>query len=204
MNLLHLDSSILGPNSVSRTLSADIVAQVQSVDASTTVTYRDLAADPIPHLSGGTLFAAQNLTGEHAPEIQADLALGGAVLQEFLAAETVVIGVAFYNFGIPSQLKAWVDRILIAGQTFRYGADGRPEGLCGAKRVILGIARGGFYGPGTPTESFEHAETYLRTALGFIGVTKIDVVAAEGIAIGPDQRAAAIAGAEQQIAALAA
>ena len=202
MQLLHLDSSILGPNSVSRTLSAGIVARLTAAEPTATVVYRDLAAEPVPHLSGSYLVAAQNFTGDHSPELQADLAIGGAVLQEFLTADTVVIGVAFYNFGMPSQLKAWVDRILVAGQTFRYGVDGRPEGLCGAKRVILGMARGGFYSAGTPLEEFEHAETHLRTALGFIGVTRIDVVAAEGIAIGPDQRAAALSLAKQQIAAL--
>ncbi len=203
MPVLHLDSSILGPNSVSRRLSADIVARLTAA-ADTAVTYRDLAADPVPHLSGGYLAAARNPTAGHAPEVQADLAIGGAALREFLAADTVVIGVAFYNFGIPSQLKAWIDRILIAGQTFRYGTDGRPEGLCGGKRVILGIARGGFYGPGSPTEAFEHAETYLRAAFGFIGVTRIEAVAAEGIAVGPDRREAALADAARQIAALAA
>ena len=204
MHVLHLDSSILGPGSVSRTLSAGIVARLTAADPALSVTYRDLAADPVPHLSGNYLFAAQSVTGDHAPAVQDDLALGGAVLREFLAADTVVIGVAFYNFGIPSQLKAWLDRILIAGQTFRYGTDGRPEGLCGGKRGILGVARGGFYGPGSPVEASEHAESHLRTAFGFMGVRDIEVVTAEGIAIGPDQRAAALAGAEAQIAALAA
>lgn len=204
MNLLHIDSSILGPNSVSRKLSADIVARLEAAVPNTSVTYRDLAASPIPHLSGGYLMAAQSAQANHAPAIREDLAIGGAVLSEFLAADTVVIGVAFYNFSIPTQLKAWIDRILIAGQTFRYGADGQVEGLAANKRVVLAIARGGFYGPGTAAQAAEHAETYLRTALGFIGITQIEVVAAEGIAVGPEQRQIALDGAVGQIEALAA
>ena len=204
MNVLHLDSSILGGTSVSRKLSADIVARLRAANPDLQETYRDLGGEPLPHLSGGYLMAAQSLDGEHEPAVAADLQLGGAVMQEFLAADVVVIGVAFYNFGVSSQLKAWIDRIAVAGQTFRYGADGRPEGLMGAKRVILGVARGGFYGPGAPTAAFEHAESYLRAVFGFLGVNDLEVVAAEGLAAGPDHRAAALAGAEQSIAALAA
>lgn len=159
---------------------------------------------PLPHLSGAFLIAAQAGETEHTPEIQADLAASGAVLQEFLAADTVVIGVAFYNFTIATQLKAWVDRILITGQTFRYGANGVPEGLAGGKRVILAIARGGHYGPDSPTRSYEHAETYLRTVLGFIGIYEPEVISADGLSVGPEQREAALAEAEQQAAALAA
>lgn len=204
MKLLHIDSSILGGNSVSRKLSGDIVARLKEATPDIEITYRDLGDAPVPHLSGAYLAAAQSLEGEHAPEVKADLATSSAVLQEFLAADTVVLGVAFYNFTISSQLKAWIDRVLVPGQTFGYGAEGCPEGLMGGKRIILGIARGGFYGPGSPTESFEHAESYLRAVFGFIGVQDIEVIAAEGIAVGPDHRERAIADAEQRIAALAA
>ena len=204
MNLLHIDSSILGSNSVSRKLSADIVAKLTAATPDLSVVYRDLAQAPIPHLSGTYLAAVQASAGDHEPAVKDDLAVGGAVLSEFFAADTVVIGVAFYNFTIPTQLKAWVDRIVIAGQTFRYGPDGRPEGLAGDKRVILAIARGGFYGPGAPIQSFEHAESYLRIVFGFIGVTNLEVVVAEGLAAGPEHRQTGIANAEQHIAALAA
>lgn len=201
MNLLHLDSSILGANSVSRALSAAVVARIQRGDPAVRVTYRDLAAEPIPHLSAAYLAAVQSPGGQHEAALQHDLALGGAVLEEFLAADTVVIGTAFYNFTVPSQLKAWIDRITIAGKTFRYTESG-PEGLAGNKRVILTIARGGFYGPGTPIHSYEHAESYLRTVLGFIGIVNPEVVTAEGIAVGPDQREAALRAAMDQVAAL--
>ena len=202
MPLLHIDSSILGDGSVSRRLSAATVAAIIAT-APDRVVYRDLAAKPITHLSSAYLFAAQAAAGNHEPAIAADLADGTAALQEFLAADTVVIGVAVYNFSVPSQLKAWIDRILIAGQTFRYGADGRPEGLVGDKRVILAVARGGFYGPGSSQASSEHAETFLRTVFGFIGIVP-EVVLAEGLAVGPEHRAAGIASAEQAITALAA
>lgn len=203
MNLLHIDSSILGDHSVSRKLSAGVVTRLRAETPGVTVIYRDLASAPVSHLSGAYLAALQTPGGEQNPAIQADLAIGDAVLAEFLAADTVVIGTGLYNFTIPSQLKAWIDRILVAGKTFRYGADGRPEGLAGNKRVILAIARGGFYGPSSPAAAFEHAETYLRTAFGFIGVTNLEVIVAEGVAIGPEQREAAIAAAEEQIAILA-
>ncbi|MDB5712345.1 MAG: acyl carrier protein phosphodiesterase [Sphingomonas bacterium] len=203
MNILHIDSSILGANSVSRQLSADVVARIAATAPGATITHRDLGETPVPHLSGRAFMAAQNPDGAHEPAVRDDLATGGEVLREFLAADTVVIGVAFYNFSVSSQLKAWIDRILVAGQTFRYGANG-PEGLAGDKRVILAVARGGLYGEGAPAAAFEHGETYLRTVLGFIGIGNPEVVIAEGLAIGPEQRVAAISGAQQQIAALAA
>ncbi|MDP9164082.1 MAG: NAD(P)H-dependent oxidoreductase [Pseudomonadota bacterium] len=204
MKILHIDSSILGGNSVSRKLSAEIVAKLTAADPGASVVTRDLGANPVPHLSGATIMAAQSPTGAHEPAVAADLALGGEVLAEFLAADTIVIGVPLYNFAIPSQLKAWIDRVLIAGQTFRYGADGQPIGLAGGKRVILAIARGGFYGAGAPAAAYEHGESFLRVALGFVGITDVETVVAEGLAVGPDHRAAGIAAAEQEIVALAA
>jgi FMN-dependent NADH-azoreductase len=204
MNILHIDSSILGGNSVSRKLSAEVVAKLVAADPDATVVARDLGANPVPHLTGATIMAAQSATGEHEPAVAADLALGGEVLAEFLAADTIVIGVPLYNFAIPSQLKAWIDRILVAGQTFRYGEDGQPIGLAGGKRVILAIARGGFYGAGAPSAAFEHGESFLRVAFGFVGISDVETVVAEGLAVGPEYRAAGIAAAEQEIVALAA
>lgn len=203
LNILHLDSSILGGNSVSRMLSSTLVARLKKSHPTAHVTYRDLAEMPIPHLSGDYLAAGSSLDTGHAPALQANLALGRTVLDEFLAADIVIIGVAFYNFSISSQLKAWVDRIAIAGKTFRYTSSG-VEGLAGDKRVILAIARGGYYGPGTPTQAFEHAESYLRGVFGFIGVKQVEVIAAEGVNVGPEQRQNAIAQAQRLIDAIAA
>ena len=201
MSILHLDSSILGPGSVSRTISAAVVERLRASNPSSEVVYRDLAATPIPHLSGSYLAAGQNPEGSHDAAVAADLALGQEVLEEFLKADTVVLGVAFYNFTISSQLKAWIDRVAVAGKTFRYAANG-AERLCGDKRVILAISRGGYYGPGTATESFEHAETYLKSVLAFLGVTNVEVVAAEGVALGPEQREQSLRQALENVAEL--
>lgn len=200
MKLLHLDSSILGGNSVSRALSAAVVARLTATTPDVSVTYRDLVATPITHLTGAYL-AGQSAEVQHDQALQEDLNLGGEVLAEFLAADAVVIGVALYNFTVPSQLKAWVDRVLVAGKTFRYTEKG-SEGLVGGKRVILTVARGGFYGPGTPFNAYEHAESYLRTVFGFMGIHDPEVIVAEGIAVGPEQRASAMKAADAEIALL--
>lgn len=182
MNLLHIDSSIQGETSASRTLSAAAIARLKAAHPSATVTYRDLAANPLSHLT------------------LADMAGEKPVLDEFLAADVVVIGVAFYNFAIPSQLKAWIDRVVVSGRTFSYGPEG-SKGLVGGKRVILAIARGGFYAAGGP---LEHAETYLRGVLGFIGVTDPEVIVADGVVTGEEARATAMARALEQAGKLAA
>jgi FMN-dependent NADH-azoreductase len=195
MKLLHIDSSVLGPHSVSRQVSAAIVDRLRQSSPGLAVSYRDLTQTPLAHLSGPHLAAGRGATPDAA--LQPDIAAGQAVLEEFLAADVVVLGAPMYNFTIPTQLKAWIDRILIAGKTFRYGATG-PEGLAGDKRVIIAISRGGFYGPGAPAEAAEHLETYLRTVFGFIGVTKLEFIVAEGIQIGPEHREKALAGALEQ------
>ena len=130
--------------------------------------------------------------------MQNDVAVSQAVLDEFLGADIVVIGAPMYNFGIPSQLKAWIDRIAVAGKTFRYTATG-PEGLAGNKRVIIAVSRGGFYGAGMPAAALEHVESYLRSVFGFLGITDVEVVVAEGLGIGPEQREKAMQGALQAV-----
>jgi FMN-dependent NADH-azoreductase len=200
MNLLHLDSSILGPGSVSRLLTADIVAAQTAKHPGLTVTYRDLAAEPLLHLSGLHLAAAQAGPAEHAPAFQHDLASGQAALEEFLAADIVVVGAPMYNFCVPSQLKAWIDRITIAGKTFTYGETG-PVGLAGGKTVIIASSRGGVYAAETPMAALDHQEAYLKILFGFLGVTDISVIRAEGVAMGPEARSSAIAAAKAAIAA---
>ena len=202
MKLLHVDSSILGDNSISRKVSVAIVAHLVETHPGTQVTTRDLAAQPISHLSGAYL-AGQNPDVKHDQAMQEDVAIGGAALAEFLASDIVVIGCPMYNFAIPSQLKAWIDRVVVAGKTFRY-TDKGPEGLAGGKRVIVAASRGGFYGPQSPNASFEHQTSYLRTVFGFMGVTDVTVIEAEGIARGPEQREKALAGALDAAARLAA
>jgi FMN-dependent NADH-azoreductase len=194
MKLLHIDSSVLGPHSVSRQVSAAIVGRLRLETPDLAITYRDLSLTPLAHLSGSHLAAAQGAPPEAA--LAQDLAAGQAVMDEFLAADIVVLGAPMYNFTIPSQLKAWIDRIVVAGKTFKYGAQG-AEGLAGNKRVIVAISRGGFYGAGTPAAVGEHLETYLRWVFGFIGVTNPEFISADGIQMGPEHREKALAGALQ-------
>jgi FMN-dependent NADH-azoreductase len=194
MKLLHIDSSVLGPHSVSRQVSAAIVDRLVKATPGLDIVYRDLTTTPLHHLSGSHLAAAQG--AEPAGTLQPDLAAGQVVLDEFLAADIVVIGAPMYNFTIPSQLKAWIDRIVIAGKTFKYGAQG-AEGLAGNKRVIIAISRGGFYGAGTPAAVGEHLETYLRWVFGFIGIANPEIISADGIQTGPENREKALAGALQ-------
>ena len=198
--LLHIDSSVLGPHSVSRQLSAAIVERLRQFMPGLEITYRDLTTTPLPHLSGAHLAVAQGASIPD-PSLQQEVATSQAVLAEFLAADIVVLGAPMYNFTIPSQLKAWIDRIAVRGQTFSYGAQG-PQGLCGNKRVIVAISRGGFYGAGTPMAALEHLETYLRSVFGFIGVTKLEFITADGIQVGPEHREKALATALEAVTAL--
>jgi len=175
MKLLHIDAGITGEASVSRQLSAAVVQAARGAIPDVAVTRRDLDAAPIPHLGG------QHLGTDE----------GAAVLQEFLDADVVVIGAPMYNFSIPSQLKAWLDRVLVAGKTFRYSATG-PEGLAGGKKVIIASARGNLYAPGTPLAAIDFHEPYLRAVFAFIGIDDITILRAEGVAFGPEQREAAV------------
>lgn len=193
MKLLHIDASILGGNSVSRQLSAAAVERLRKTIPDLDVTYRDISATPLSHLTGEHLAAAHGATPE-TPAVRDDLAASAAALEDFLAADVVVIGAPMYNFTIPSQLKAWIDRILVAGKTFKYSEKG-VEGLAGNKRVIVAVSRGGFYGADTPAAAGEHLETYLRWVFGFIGITNVEIIAADGVQVGPEQREKALAGA---------
>jgi FMN-dependent NADH-azoreductase len=197
MKLLHIDSSILSSNSVSRGLTAEIVAAEQALHSSLSITYRDLSANPLQHLSGAHLAVAQG-----APEIEGiDTAQGSAALEEFLAADIVVIGAPMYNFSIPSQLKAWIDRISVAGKTFTYSANG-VEGLAGGKKVIIASSRGGAY-LGTPMAALDHQESYLQSVFSFFGISDITFIRAENVAR-TELREPAIEAARAQIANLAA
>jgi FMN-dependent NADH-azoreductase len=194
MKLLHIDSSVLGPHSVSRQVSAAIVDRLHRARPGLEIVYRDLATTPLAHLSGPHLAAAQGAAPD--ADLQQDLTAGQTVLEEFLAADIVVLGAPMYNFAIPSQLKAWIDRIVVAGKTFKYSERG-AEGLAGNKRVIIAVSRGGYYGAGSPAAAGEYVETYLRWVFGFIGVTNLEFISADGVQVGPEHREKALAGALQ-------
>lgn len=189
MKLLHLDASILGQHSVSRELTSAIVNQLAEESPSLQITYRDLSAHNLPHWTP-------------VMDAESDAAkLGQAVLDEFLEADVVVIGAPMYNFGIPSQLKAWIDRVVVAGKTFRYTPAG-PEGLAGGKRVIIASSRGGVYSTG-PAAGMDFQENYLRAVLGFIGIDDIQFIRAEGVNMSAEHKAKAIASAHHSIGLMA-
>jgi FMN-dependent NADH-azoreductase len=174
MKILHIDSSILGGNSASRLLTAEIVSKLKAEHPHAEVQYLDLAADALPHFSGGSL----------AQVDQAEATRNAQTLSDFLGADVIVVGAPMYNFSVPTQLKAWVDRIVVAGKTFRYTAAG-PEGLAKGKRVIVGVSRGSVYAAGA---SGEFAESYLRHVFGFIGVDDVTSARAEGLGLSPEHR----------------
>ncbi|WP_273689913.1 FMN-dependent NADH-azoreductase [Ketogulonicigenium vulgare] len=194
MNILHIDAGITGDASVSRLLTAEILASQIAQNPDASVVHRDLAAAPLDHLTGA------HLGGTAAAD---DLAAGQAALQEFMAADLVIIGAPMYNFTIPSQLKAWIDRLAVAGVTFRYTENG-SEGLAGAKKIIVASSRGGFYSEGTAGAALDHQEAYLRSVFGFFGITDVSVIRAEGVAMGPEARDTAIEQARGLIATIAA
>ncbi|MDH0289595.1 FMN-dependent NADH-azoreductase [Pseudomonas sp. GD04087] len=196
MKLLHIDSSILGDNSASRQLSGELVAAWAAAEPGVEVTYRDLAADAISHLSSASLVAAGTPAELRDAAQKHEAALGEKSIEEFLGADAIVIGAPMYNFSIPSQLKAWIDRIAVAGKTFRYTESG-PEGLAGGKKVIIVSTAGGIHA-GQPS-GIAH-ENYLVLVLNFLGITDIEVVRAEGLAYGDEPRRNAIAGAQASIA----
>ncbi|GBD50468.1 FMN-dependent NADH-azoreductase [Methylopila sp. Yamaguchi] len=201
MKLLHVDASILGAHSVSRAVSAAIVQRFEAETPGVEIVRRDLAAAPLAHLSGEHLAAAAP-DADVSADTRAENAEAARALDEFLEADVVVIGAPMYNFTIPSQLKAWIDRLLVAGRTFKYGENGRVVGLAGDKRVIVAVSRGGFYGADTPMAAFEHVETYLKSVFAFIGVPQVEFVIAEGVMAGPGLREKALDAALQDAARL--
>lgn len=186
MKVLHIDSGIFIEQSVSRQLSQQIVTRF--ADEATEVVYRDLVTEPVPHLD------AEALLAEHNPLTQ-------TLLDEVFAADVLVIGAPMYNFTIPTQLKAWLDRILKAGVTFKYTEQG-PQGLLTGKKVYIASGRGGIYSEGDAA-AMDHQESYLRQALAFVGITDVTVVRAEGVNLGEEPRQQALEKAQETIARLA-
>jgi FMN-dependent NADH-azoreductase len=190
MKVLHIDSSILGEGSASRALTREIVERLKTEHPRAEVTYLDLAAQELPHLSQKSLTRSD----------ETEAARNAAALDQFLGSDVLVIGAPIYNFSIPSQLKAWIDRITVAGKTFRYTASG-PEGLAGGKEVIVAMARGGVRGA-DPRGEF--GESYLKFLFAFLGIRNVRFVRAEGLAISPEHREASLTAARAAIASSAA
>jgi FMN-dependent NADH-azoreductase len=203
MKLLHIDSSILGDHSVSRQLTKDTVTQWVSKHPGTTVDYLDLAVNTPSHLSADSLgFRAP--AGAPMSDVQKrENVISEALVTQFLAADVIVVGAPLYNFSIPSQLKAWIDRIAQVGRTFKYTETG-PQGLAGGKTVIVASTRGGVYSTNDWGRAAEHQESYLQTVFGFLGITDVRFVRAEGVSMGDAKKAEALAEAANSIAKLTA
>jgi FMN-dependent NADH-azoreductase len=203
MKLLHIDSSILSSNSVSRQLTKDTVTQWVSSHPGTTVDYLDLAVHTPSHLSAESL-GFRMPAGADLSEVQKhENAVSEALVSQFLAADVIVVGAPLYNFSIPSQLKAWIDRVAQVGRTFKYTETG-PQGLAGGKTVIVASTRGGVYSTSDWGRAAEHQESYLQTVFGFFGITDVRFVRAEGVAMGEVRKAEALTEAANSIAKLAA
>ena len=198
MKLLHIDSSVLNDNSVSRQLTAKIVAQVRAANPGVEVVHRDVGADAPAHLSAEIL-ATHFAPAEHwSADQKREAELSETLLQEFLAADVIVIGAPMYNFSIPTQLKAWIDRIAQAGKTFKFTENG-PIGLVSGKRVIVASSRGGMYSVSEASRAMDFQEDYLRTVMGFMGVTDVTIVRAEGVNMGAEAKGKALEAASQEI-----
>jgi len=197
-NILVIQSSISGQQSVSRALVNEAVARLLEANPGARVVLRDLGSHPVPHLDANSLAGVRG-----SPLTETELAaraLSDALIAELRAADTIVIGAPMYNFSMSSALRSWFDHVLRAGETFRYTSAG-PEGLVGNKRVIVIESRGGLYSEG-PGKALDFQEPYLRALLGFMGVSDLTFVRAEKIGLGPDAREASVAGALAEIAAL--
>ncbi len=197
-NILVINSSAAGADSVSRELVAEAVAQLRSANPAAAFTHRDLGINPPPHLIAQTL---NGVRGTAVTETEfAARRLSDEFIGELRDADTIVIGAPMYNFGVSTTLRAWFDHVLRAGVTFKY-ADGVPRGLLGGRRVIVIESRGGLYSEG-PAQAVDFQEPYLTHLLGFMGITDITFIRAEKIGYGPEARAAAIAAAKTKIAAV--
>jgi FMN-dependent NADH-azoreductase len=196
MKLLHIDSSPLGGASVSRELTRRLVAQWRDANPAAAVEYLDLAKDAPSHLNADSLGFRMGVNAQGLTEVQRrENEISERLVSQFLAADVVVIGAPLYNFSVPTQLKAWIDRIAQAGRTFKYTEKG-PVGLAGGKTVIVASSRGGMYFGNPVMESLEHQESYLKTVFAFVGITDVRFVRAEGVAMGDEAKAKALAAAD--------
>lgn len=178
--LLHLDSSP-SPSSVSRELTREYARTWKALHPEGDVIYRDLAADAPEPIDAEWIGAAYTSRDAQSPEQASKLALSDELIRELERADEYVIGVAMHNFSIPSVLKLWIDQIVRRGRTFNY-SEGGPRGVLEGKKATVVVAKGGVYEPGTPAAAMNFIEPYMKTVLGFIGITDVKFVAAEGTA----------------------
>lgn len=200
MKILHIDTSILDEQSVSKQITASIVKQLSETKNAAQIIYHDLASASVDHLSKAEFLALAGIEPQEEND-QQNVLRNSLLLDEFLAADIIVIGAPMYNFSLPTQLKAWLDRIAVAGKTFQYTATG-AQGLAGGKQVIIASTRGGLYSENAPAAFLDHQESYLRGFFGFIGITDITFIRAEGLSLSPETRTTAIEDAQKNVKAL--
>lgn len=196
--ILHLDASPRGERSISRQLSREFVDDWKRLHPSDSVIYRDIGHNPPPHVTEAWVVGAYAPPKDHTPEAQEAMRLSDVLIDEFLSADHYVFGVSMHNFSVPSTFKAYVDQIVRIGRTFT--ADWK--GLVSDKRMLIITARGGDYSPGSPASPFDHQQPWIRTIFGFIGITDIRFIHAQGLNMGDQSRTAGLNLAKEQIAEL--
>jgi FMN-dependent NADH-azoreductase len=196
--LLFVKSSILSGDSKSNLIAQEFVESWKQKHAGARVTTRDLGASPVSHLALDHLGALMTPAERRSSEQSESVAAADAMIAELEEADTIVIASPMYNFSISTNLRAWIDHVVRAGRTFRYTEEGRPEGLLKNKKVVIIASRGGVYSEG-PMTAFDFQEPYLRTILGFIGLTNVTFIPVEGLRISAEAAAQGIARARAQI-----
>ncbi len=199
--ILHIDSSVRSSGSISRQLTSEFVQKLQAAHAGAKVIERDLAKNPIPHLSEQMMGAYFTPADQRTEEQARTVTLSDDLVTELMAADIVVVGAPMYNFSISSTLKAWIDHVARVGVTFNYNEQGKPVGLVQGKKFYVFTSRGGVYSSG-PAKVLDFHETYLRGVLGFLGITDVTFVHTEGMAMGQEAVNAALANSRSAMDAL--
>jgi FMN-dependent NADH-azoreductase len=197
-HILHIDSSARGDRSNSRNLTHNFMTAWQSAHPSDTVTYRDLGHYPVAHFSEVLILALYSPIEQHSPEMTEAIAASNQIVNEFLAADRYVFSIPMYNLNVPSTFKAYIDQIVIAGKTFKVSEKGY-EPLVHGKKMLVITSRGADYSAGSPFAAYDFQEPYLRAIFGFIGITDITFVNANGMDMGEEKRAQAEAASENAL-----
>lgn len=201
--VLHLDSSPRGDRSLTRQLSQYFVSLWQGQNPEAQVTYRDIGQNPLPTVDEAWIAASATAPEARTPELAQAIALSDRLIDELIAVDRVVIGLPMHNLSIPTHFKAYIDQIVRSGRTFAVTPNGYQALLDASKKVLVITASGGQFRAGTPTAAYNFQEPYVRAILGFIGLTDLTFVDADGLAFGDEARDASLAAARSKLAELA-
>jgi FMN-dependent NADH-azoreductase len=196
--VLFVTSSPRGQQSYSQQVARRIVDDLKIGHPGAQITVRNVARDPLPHIGEAFVSGMAQAPEKRSPAEAKAMAVSDELIDELAAADVLVLAVPMYNFGLPSALKAWVDHVVRAGRTFKYGANG-PQGLLKNKRAVIVVSRGGVYSDG-PMKQMDFQESYLKSVLGFIGIADVEIVRVEGVAMGDEAVRSAMAAAKEQSA----